>query len=138
MWYFVCIINLAEKSKILNLFSTLYLTRLLKETIVTVKADSSISCHSTSPLPPPVFKSNKVTPTEDMPVGTKNGMVNGTFETLDELAVQTTEADFESDNDASKISELMNVSSASEEYELRNESEIMNLKTDVSFKVEKA
>ena len=82
---------------------------------------SSTCSPSISPQPPPVFKSNKVTPLEESTGDLdEDGIINDICETVDEtmFSIEAVEA---SDEDGSKDSGRTDVSSITGVYELTGE-----------------
>lgn len=97
---------------------------------------NSTACSpSISPQPPPVFKSNKVTPLDDS--DNEDGIVNDICETVDETL--SIEAALASDEEGSKGSGHTDESSLTGIYELQNEHEkVMNTETKESFRLSNA
>ena len=87
-----------------------------------MELNSSACSPSISPQPPPVFKSNKVTPVDEVNSDDQDGIVNDICETVDEAMFSVEGVDL-TDDEESKASGITDESSITGVYELQNEHE---------------
>ncbi len=87
-----------------------------------MELNSSACSPSISPQPPPVFKSNKVTPMDGNSSEDQDGIVNNICETVDEAMFSIEGAEL-SDGDESKASGHTDESSITGVYDLQSEHE---------------
>ena len=91
--------------------------------VVPVELNSSSAFSpSISPQPPPVFKSNKVTPVDGVNSDDQDGIVNDICETVDEAMFSVEGVDL-TDDEESKASGITDESSVTGVYDLQNEHE---------------
>ena len=101
--------------------------------VVPVELNSLECSPSISPQPPPIFKSNKVTPMDESNSDDQDGIVNDICETIDEAMLSIEEA--EMSDEGSKDSGHTDESSITGIYDLQNEHEkVMRAETKESFK----
>lgn len=101
-----------------------------------MELNSSACSPSISPQPPPVFKSNKITPLDENDSEDQDGIVNDICETVDEAMFSIEEAEVSDDDEGSKASGHTDESSITGIYDLQNEHDkVMRIESKESFKL---